>query len=394
MLNRLRAFREDFWHRPDALGGLHGHDHLEHFYDLVFVVLIGQATHHPDPAKYSTVTFVAVFGWIWMLWLSGTMIHEIHGRKDGRSRISIFAQMSFLAVLAVFVPEVGDNGGGPFAFITAIFLCFLAWLWTVVAKESEATAWLARWCAIGSGLSALVFVLTAFLVPAGKQAVVWGALGSFWVLTAVLLEYFNPSRFMLGERVSRRLVARFGLFTVIVLGETVFAVVNGFRGSEPGFWTLSSGLLGLGVGFGFWWIFFDFVAQSPPARRRRTVWVFLHLPLSLGMAGSGAAAVALIEHAHDQRSPAPAAWLFVVSAATALLCVDLLALTIEADRSARTSRSLFLLVLAAAVVVLVAGSLRPPPPLLLLGVVGVQILVWLSGSALASVSGAIPPRRH
>jgi hypothetical protein len=41
------------------------------------------------------------------------------------------------------------------------------------------------------------------------------------------------------------------------------------------------------------------------------------------------------------------------------------------------------MILAAIGVTIILGSLRPAPPILLLGIAGLQMVVWLSGFALA-----------
>ena len=54
-------------------------------------------------------------------------------------------------------------------------------------------------------------------------------------------------------------VERFGTFTIIVLGEVVFGVVNGLSLAHHDVTTITTGLIALVVGFGFWWIYFDVV---------------------------------------------------------------------------------------------------------------------------------------
>ena len=42
---------------------------------------------------------------------NGTLVHELHGREDDRSRTFIFVQMLLLATLAVFAGEAAGDGG-------------------------------------------------------------------------------------------------------------------------------------------------------------------------------------------------------------------------------------------------------------------------------------------
>ena len=54
-------------------------------------------------------------------------------------------------------------------------------------------------------------------------------------------------------RVTESLAERFGLFTIIVLGEVVAGVANALAASEHDFRTIATGLIALSIGFGFWW---------------------------------------------------------------------------------------------------------------------------------------------
>jgi low temperature requirement protein LtrA len=90
---------------------------------------------------------------------------------------------------------------------------------------------------------------------------------------------------------------RVGLFTIILLGEFVAAVMRGIESQD--YWSpaaASTALASMGFGFAIWWWYFD-GAQSAEIRHVRTrrqarlfrVWVWAHLPLSagIGIAGVG-----------------------------------------------------------------------------------------------------------
>ena len=132
-----------------------------------------------------------------------------------------------------------------------------------------------------------------------------------------------PGQIDAAFRISASMAERFGLFTIIVLGEVMAGVVNGLAGAEHSTATTVVGLLCLGIGFGIWWNYFDFVGlrRPRPGLGVRGIWLVTHLPLSMAVAATGAGMVSLIEHAADSRSPAGTAWL--VGGAMALLCLCL-----------------------------------------------------------------------
>ena len=110
---------------------------------------------------------------------------------------------------------------------------------------------------------------------------------------------------------SDSLVERFGLFTIIVLGEVVFGVVDGLSLAVHDLTTIATGMLALGIGFGFWWIYFDVVGRRLPREDGRSLanWLLSHLPITLSIAAAGAGMTSLIFHAHDAVTPASTAWL-------------------------------------------------------------------------------------
>ena len=84
-----------------------------------------------------------------------------------------------------------------------------------------------------------------------------------------------------GLRPTESLVERFGLFTIIVLGEVVFGVVGGLSASEHDVKTITTGMVALVIGFGFWWIYFDLVGRRPPRPDGGALasWLLSHLPI-------------------------------------------------------------------------------------------------------------------
>ena len=87
------------------------------------------------------------------------------------------------------------------------------------------------------------------------------------------------------------MVERFGLFTIIVLGEVVIGVVDGLTAADSDALTIATGLLALVIGFGFWWIYFDVVGRRMPRAEGAAGWIVGHLPITLAIAASGAAMV-------------------------------------------------------------------------------------------------------
>ena len=175
------------------------------------------------------------------------------------------------------------------------------------------------------------------------------------------------------------LVERVGLFTIIVLGEVVFGVVDGLSSSDRDGMTITTGMIALAVGFGFWWIYFDLVGgRLPRGEGHATVrWLLSHLPITLSITAAGAAMVSLIGHAGDARTPPSTAWMLSGAVTIGLLAVIVTVRALaDAERLDEVFRPLGVALAAGAAGALVVGWARPAPWLLALLLVGILTVIW------------------
>ena len=357
---------------------------LELFYDLVYVAVVSQAAHHlaDHVSLRRAAEFAVVFALIWVGWVNGTLYLELHGREDGRTRTLVFLQMGVLVLLAVFTAEAAGDSGRSFAFAYATFQALLTWLWYAVHREDRhdhpefrvtrrGTTSSVSACQRRSSSSARSF-------PTVRGSSCGRASRSAWIggLLALRLPAIGLSR---GLRPTESLVERFGLFTIIVLGEVVFGVVDGLSASEHDFKTITTGMVALVIGFGFWWIYFDLVGRRPPRPEGAALanWLVSHLPITLSITAAGAAMVSLVGHAHDSRTPASTAWLLSGAVALGLLALILTTRTLaDAEPLAVVYRPTNVAMAVGAGAALVAGWIRPAPWLLAVLLVAVLSVLW------------------
>ena len=185
--------------------------------------------------------------------------------------------------------------------------------------------------------------------------------------------------FASGIRPTDSMVERFGLFTIIVLGEVVIGVVVGLTAADQDPLTIATGLIALVIGFGFWWMYFDVVGRRLPRADGAAVatWIVGHVPITLAIAASGAAMVSLIEHAGDPMVPPETAWLLSGAVALGLAGLILTATALEdARRLAVVYRPVAWAMAAGAVAALAVGWLNPAPWLLALLLVLILGILW------------------
>ena len=369
------------WARPPRAHGEVIEDRtvsfLELFYDLIYVVLISQISHTlaADVSWGGVGRFAVVFVLVWFAWVNGTLYHDLHGGEDGRSRTFIFIQMAVLAILATYASHAGDDldDGRGFAITYAILLAVLVVQWMQVRRQDTGAA------RIGATQYLVSTVVVAVVVAA--SALVDDSDGRLWIWAAamagmavlIVVQAARGDVATTSIEVSDSMAERFHLFTIIVLGEVVVGVVDGIAETDRSARTIFTGVVALTVGFAVWWNHFDLVGRAlpRPGAMLRIAWSYAHLPLTFGIAALGAAMVGLVEHAPDNRTPEPTAWLVGGSLAIALLSMTAVARTLPDHPG---TRLVPWTLTAGAALALVLAALRPAPWLLALA-----LFVTLSG---------------
>jgi low temperature requirement protein LtrA len=225
-------------------------------------------------------------------------------------------------------------------------------------------------------------ILASLTVGPDLRLVMWAV--------AVLIDIATPA-FTLRQQLvlppisSDRFPERFGLFTLIVLGESIIGVINGLsdlsaKGELAGA-AFVSAPLGLAIGFGLWWIYFDFIARRPPRPVVTTTlgWVYLHLVLATMITITGAGiSLALADQAVGG-ADASGQHLLATGVGGSLIAVALLEMTLAREHDEPTHELVSPgLKIASGLIALAAGWLPVTWPVIPLFVV---LLATLAGPA-------------
>jgi low temperature requirement protein LtrA len=368
---------------------------LELFYDLATVVLVAQAAHHL--AGHLTWRglgeFAVVFTLVWIAWINGSLHHELHGHDDARARSTFLLQILVLVAMGAFIPQAGGARGAAFAVAAAVLFAILAVLWLLAARgdrpEYRGPSLL---FVTGTAACAAALAGTA-LLPAGARIPAWGLLDAVYLAGFAAVFFASPAQ-AVALLVTDAVIERFGLLTIIVLGETLTGVVAGLAREPVSGLTLAVGLVAVVVGFGAWWTYFDFAGHRHPRQKQATTlqWMFSHLPLTAAIAAMGAAMVSLVDHAHDGRTPAATAWLLCAGAAVVLAATMLVAASLQAWQADRgLYRPLARTCAAVAAACLAVGAARPAPLFLGLALVVLLSIPWALAVARRLAGRAGPP---
>ena len=312
---------------------------LELFYDLVYVVVIAELAHalagHVDIVGLGTFIFLFVI--VWVAWLNGTLYHDLHGNNDIRTRIFTFLQMFTVAAMAVFAHNAFGEGSVGFALSFAAYQLVLTYLWWRTGVHDPNHRPLSQPYSASMLLSMLLFVASVF-VPAPLRFYLWGVALFLSVVVPAVINVIrgrdNPDvqeQIELSFSMSDAAVERFGLFTIIVLGEVIIGVVAGLAEHHHLTWGVGiTAALGMLIAIGLWWVYFDFVSHHLPlpGQAKTLSWVYLHLPTTIGIAVTGAAVLNVVEHAGEPLPP-EVRWLLVGAVAVSLISVAVMMRTIQ-----------------------------------------------------------------
>lgn len=382
-------FRRRFWLPPRAHGEIiedRSVSFLELFYDLVYVVVVAQAAHALayNVSWRGVLDFAAIFGLIWLGWLNGTLYYDLHGREDGRTRTMVFAQMLLLAWLAVYTEGAATDTGEEFALVYAIFFGLMTLLWYGVRRQDSDEYGRITAQYISGSMVFTVVMFGTIWIDADVRVWVWGGFVLLYIISGMVIIRSGERTSNIGFDTTDSLVERFGLFTIIVLGEVVVGVIDGLSSStELTPLAVVTGMLGLMIGFAFWWSYFDFVGKRHPreAALHRTRWIFGHLPVTLAIAAAGAAMVSMVEHASDDHVPAGTAWLMSGAVAFGLVWLVLVMRTLQDyQRVPELFNPTAGTLLAAASIVLFIGWWQPAPWLMLLALWLVLSTTWFTAA--------------
>ena len=307
----MQSFRKTFrlwWQKPKRTSDLEDErsvTFLELFYDLVYVVVIAELTHAfaVNFTIQGLLIFLFLFALIWWAWVNGSLYHDLHGNNDIRTRVFTFLQMASVVGMSVFAHNALTDGYMGFAFSYGFFLAILTYLWWRTGVHDPLHKPLSDPYAASFLVVTILFFLSAFSSPEMALSIWAFGIGITLLLPMILLGLAIKKKAALEEyersmRVRPSMVERFGLLTIIVLGEVVVATVQGIASQT---FTGDVGIvggLGLMIAISMWWLYFDFVSRRMPIQKniQRFSWMYLHLPMTMSIAVMGAGVLHAIEH--------------------------------------------------------------------------------------------------
>ena len=304
---------------------------LELLFDLIFVAAISQVATNLS-GNYSAITFlesIPLFFAIWWGWCGHTFYLDRFDTDDILNRVMTMAQMVVVSYLAINVKNALTTTGSGFAISYAVLRFILVAEYIRVGRLIPEARPLTQRYSIGFGIAALIWLSSAF-VPAPLRFILWGF--------ALLIDFLTP--FTAGDIHINfpvhptHLPERFGLFTIIVIGEAIVSVVFAISNVGLNLYTGLIGLMGLVISFTIWWGYFE-EAEGAEARVQERgdqipqyqLWLYSHFPLILGIVGTAAGLKHIINLTYGSELSGSDAWILCISLSIALLSLSLIFLS-------------------------------------------------------------------
>lgn len=234
---------------------------LELFFDLVFVVAVsvsGAQLHHAftnGHALQGVVTYLAVFFAIWWAWMNFTWFATSFAVDDWLYRSLTILQMAGVLVLAAGVGPAFEEGS-----LDIIVLGYLVMRLAMVAQWLRASRTpgpvgrTALKYAVGIA-SVQVLWLAVLLLPASTAGVAVAVLVAAELAVPVVAERGATTPWH-----AHHVTERYGLFTLILLGESLLgsanAVIDALHGEHSAAPLVSLGVLTLVSTAALWWVYF------------------------------------------------------------------------------------------------------------------------------------------
>ncbi|MEL6149853.1 MAG: low temperature requirement protein A [Chloroflexota bacterium] len=301
LFTRPRYFKDVTFHRhTDRSVGW-----LELFYDLVYVATLIQIGNFlsDNLTLVGFGQFLVLMFLIWWAWAGETGYQTRYYVDDIWHRLLVFVQIMGIATVGLSVSEAFGDLSVQFALGYALARSMMIVMYIrayfshpasrsfstvyIIAFGGEVAIWLGstllpaeyRWIA---WLVAIAFQIIFFAVPTTlREAVEWG-----------------PD--------DHHMVERFGIFTIIVLGEAFVKILNDAQGTQLAVEQVLFGVAGLTILYSLWWLYFSDTAgklYDLSSEAKALSWSYGHLFLATSLVAFAVAMKKLfaanVAHPHD-----------------------------------------------------------------------------------------------
>ncbi|WP_370478477.1 low temperature requirement protein A [Tamlana flava] len=238
---------------------------LELFFDLIFVIAIASAAsnlHHELAAHHTLngiIAFFMSFFSIWWAWMNFTWFSSAYDTDDTPFRLTTFLLMFGALIFAVGVNDISLGNSRPYVPVFGFVIMRIAMSihWLRAAKEHPENKKTNLRYAFGIIFAQLCWVAWLF-IP--KDLALWAFL--VFMLIELLVPLYAEGKKLATNWHPHHIAERYGLLTIIVLGEGLLGTANTISGllKDETHWSVAAFPLGLAAAsliFALWWTYFE-----------------------------------------------------------------------------------------------------------------------------------------
>lgn len=268
--SRLRV-----WYRPMRSRDSSEHHRvatpLELLFDLCFVVAVGQAAsslHHAlaeGHAAHGVLSFAMVFFAVWWGWLNFSWFASAFDTDDVPYRLATLVQIAGGLTVAAGVTRAFDGDFRLMVIGYVLMRLALVFQWLRAARSDPGCRPAALRYATGIAVVQVLWVAYLWL-PEGIRLAAFVVFALLEMAVPVWAESRHGTTWH-----PHHIAERYGLFTLIVLGEVILSATNAIKegAAEPGHVgaLISLAAAGLVLVFAMWWLYFDRPGYARLVRR-------------------------------------------------------------------------------------------------------------------------------
>ncbi len=265
---------------------------LELFYDLIYVAAISITAHVLTHAHHGAIEasiilkYILIFVPLWWAWTGFTVYVNRFGKDDTAQRVNYFVQMAFVIVMAASINidfeayylyfMIGYVG----IRLSTVFMYARVW-----RNGQSVPQQIARFLTLSFLVGALIS-FSSVLLPGD-----WKFIALYF---GIFLDIALP---LVGRRILIRLpvhhphlLERYGLATIILLGEMILVIVNGLREETVTMNTVAAALIGFVMAVAIWWHYFESSEHTAEEEQKNSgqliIYGHLFMYMSIGIIAS------------------------------------------------------------------------------------------------------------
>lgn len=235
---------------------------LELLFDLIFVYAVAKATHilahahngHIEVKQY--IAFILVMIPIWWAWTGHTLFATRFDTEDIGQRMLTLAQMLAVIFWTSYINADFDTYFRGYLLFYVVIRVLLVLMYWRVARNNLSAVLITKHLTTGFLIGLSVAMCSLLLEPPLRYIVLYAGL-AIEIITPLL----SRNILKMVPVKSHHLPERYGLLTIILLGESVIMIATKLNEVQWTISTVSAAICGFCIISSLWWIYFNLMER-------------------------------------------------------------------------------------------------------------------------------------